>query len=115
MTTGMAAYRRLLRATATVFRGDVEALQESRSKIRTEFFANRDVSDPEKLKQLYADVADLDQFLRENIVQGTLNERGNYGFKLAAGQSSESCADAIRPAGAAVEDEEKAREQQAPK
>ena len=42
---GRAAFRMLMRARASAFKGDTFALRESAQKLREEFLKNKDVSD----------------------------------------------------------------------
>ena len=77
-----AAFRRLMRARADLFQGDAYALDESRSKLREEFGAQREVSDPEQIAELLRGADEVEELLRENVVQGRLNERGNYAVKV---------------------------------
>lgn len=80
-------YRKLLKSTIVAFRNDTMALQRyellftrsnknnfheyrSRELLRTEFIKNKDVHDVESLNKMYADVDDVDEMLRYNLVQG---------------------------------------------
>jgi hypothetical protein len=51
----------------------------ARLQLREEFLKNKNVTDPHDLAQLMRGVEEVDEMLRFNIVQGTMNERGNYG------------------------------------
>lgn len=77
-----AAYRAVLRAQRIAFHGDKEMIRASQTAARTEFdkgvasFASGDENyDMEKSLEMAHDAA---QFIRTNIVQAPLNERGNY-------------------------------------
>ena len=45
-----------------------------------EFLKNKSVTDPDELKALFRGVEEVDEMLRFNVVQGELNENGNYGM-----------------------------------
>lgn len=80
--TALGAYRTLLRAQRQVFGGDAVALEGARAQTRAEFAKYRDESDPERISTLIADALDTAEFMRLHIVQGTLNERGNYAVAI---------------------------------
>ena len=77
-----AAFRRLMRARAALFRDDAYALRESRLKLREEFGAQAGVSDAAQVAELLRGADEVEELLRENVVQGRLNERDNYAFKV---------------------------------
>ncbi|EKX33916.1 hypothetical protein GUITHDRAFT_155902 [Guillardia theta CCMP2712] len=77
-----AAYRRLMRARELVFRNDLLMLAESRRELRRYFLENRNVSDPEKLKQLMQDVDEAEEMLRHQIVQGERKGDGEYAMNI---------------------------------
>lgn len=83
-----------------MFAGDIEALQVSREALRDRFRENMAVEDTKKIgvlsccsycclvrdlsvipttAEMIREIDDADHFLRTNIVQASLNERGNYG------------------------------------
>ena len=72
-------YRRLFRARNKLFQGDIRALAESRLAIRAEFEKNRVVSDPHHLEGLLVMIDEAEDMMLHGIVQGKLNEHGNYG------------------------------------
>lgn len=45
-----------------------------------EFLKNKSVTDPDELNALLRGVDEVDEMLRFNVVQGALNENGNYGM-----------------------------------
>ena len=71
------AYRELLKAQRSLFQNDPPARIAARVETRQHFDANAGVS-PEEAATLAADAYDTAGFLRENVAQGVLNERGNY-------------------------------------
>ena len=93
---GLAAYRRLLRSSSSVFGGDDYALVQARNEIRKNFEEHRFESDESKREALFRDVEDVVDLLKNNVLQGKQNERGNFEVKLKGGNTT-SCADAVRP------------------
>jgi hypothetical protein len=75
----LSGYRRLFRARNKLFVGDVRALAESRLAIRAEFDKNLTVGDPSHLEGLLVMIDEAEDMMLHGIVQGSLNERGNYG------------------------------------
>jgi complex III assembly factor LYRM7 len=75
----LSGYRRLFRARNKLFHGDLRALAESRIAIRAEFNKNRVVSDPYHLEGLLVMIDEAEDMMLHGIVQGKLNEKGNYG------------------------------------
>lgn len=69
--------RRLIRARRFAFKGDEELLRTAQAAIRGHFQTNRDAS-PEKLPKMLKEAEDAIEFLRNNVVQAPLNDRGNY-------------------------------------
>ena len=45
-----------------------------------EFLKNKSVTDPDELNALFRGIDEVDEMLRFNVVQGALNENGNYGM-----------------------------------
>eukprot|EP00250_Pteridium_aquilinum_P004154 c14386_g1_i1 orf=108-422(+) len=74
-------FRGLLRARRRCFAGDTRMLKESRSQIRSSFDENRGVSDPARLDQLFLEGQEAIHVFTNLIVQGKLNERGNFEIK----------------------------------
>ena len=74
----MQGYRRLLKSARRVFRGDEFAMNQARLQLLEEFLRNRNVTDPKELAELQKGIEEADEMLRFSIVQGKLNERGNY-------------------------------------
>lgn len=72
-------FRRLLKAAKFAFEGDARAIQGARTQLRTEFFRNKDIQEPEHLATLAKDVEDIEEMLRFHIVQGKRNQKGNFG------------------------------------
>eukprot|EP01026_Neomeris_dumetosa_P012466 TRINITY_DN1434_c0_g1_i3.p2 TRINITY_DN1434_c0_g1~~TRINITY_DN1434_c0_g1_i3.p2 ORF type:complete len:131 (-),score=10.69 TRINITY_DN1434_c0_g1_i3:271-612(-) len=78
----LGAYRLLLKTSMKTFRNDQLMLNESAKRIREAFDSYRLESDPAKVGQLLQDAQDAAEFLRCNIVQAELNERGSYEIKI---------------------------------
>lgn len=71
------ALRRLVRAKNEAFKGDNTMLQAASTTIREQF--RRHANSPsEKIPALLEEVENAITFLRTNVVQAPLNERGNY-------------------------------------
>lgn len=77
MQSSRSGLRKLLRATHEAFKGDTEMLHMARQTIREQFEQNRSAT-PEQLPQLQIQIDEAIDFLRNNVVQAPLNERGNY-------------------------------------
>eukprot|EP00750_Incisomonas_marina_P025926 INCI5782.1.p1 GENE.INCI5782.1~~INCI5782.1.p1 ORF type:complete len:118 (-),score=25.10 INCI5782.1:444-797(-) len=71
-------FRKLLRASRTVFGKDRDGLLTARAFIRQQFEENRNETDPEVLDELLFSIDDAISFAQTNIVQAELNEKGNY-------------------------------------
>ena len=82
--TGLASYRKLLRSVRHVFKRDAFAVQQAKIQLRAEFMKNSGVTDPDELSLLYKGVDEADEMLRFNIVQGTMNDRGNFNVDLSS-------------------------------
>jgi len=82
--SGLSYYRRLLRSVRFVFKKDVYAIQQAKIQLREEFTKNANITDTKELQQLYKGVEEVDEMLRFNIVQGTMNERGNFNVDLSS-------------------------------
>ena len=76
--TSVGAYRELLKAQRDLFKGDERARLAALAETRQHFLDNAHV-DPAKARALAADASETAGFLRENVAQAVLNERGNYG------------------------------------
>lgn len=81
--SSVAAYRELLKAQRSLFKGDAPARAAARLETRHHFLANANAS-PEEAEALAADAFDTAGFLRENVAQTVLNERGNYELNPSA-------------------------------
>ena len=57
----------------------MRALAESRLAIRAEFDKSREVADPHHLEGLLVMIDEAEDMMLHGIVQGKLNESGNYG------------------------------------
>ena len=75
-------FRSLLRTRRQCFAGDRDMLAASAKQIREEFDANRNVASGEELDNLISKAREGIEFMKVNIVQAKLNERGNYGAFL---------------------------------
>ena len=71
-----------MRLRSKVFVGDAMAASAAKAKIREEFESNEKVQDENEIKALISGIKDVEDLLSMNIVQGKLNDRGNYEVKL---------------------------------
>jgi hypothetical protein len=99
----LAGYRRLLRTANVVFKNDVFAVTQAKVQLRAEFLKQKDVTDKAELTELFKGIDDVDEMLRFNIVQGTLNERGNYDMKITEENQVTVGANQDLPGGAQLE------------
>lgn len=81
--SALSGYRRLLRTAKKVFDQDHYAISQAKIKLREEFLKNAHVENEKELTELYKGIDEVDEMLRFNIVQGKLNERGNYEMKIS--------------------------------
>ncbi|PXF45658.1 hypothetical protein BWQ96_04562 [Gracilariopsis chorda] len=73
------ALRRLIRAKNAAFRNDLEMLKVATQTLRDQAHQHR--SPPaEKRQHLLSEIEQAISFLRNNVVQAPLNQRGNYVF-----------------------------------
>lgn len=79
---GRHGYRRLLKTAKYVFKGDSFAISQAKITLRQEFLKHKHVTDTHELQELLRGIDEVDEMLKFNIVQGKLNERGNYGVFL---------------------------------
>ena len=80
MATAAAAYRGLLKAQRALFAGDLSARAAARAETRTRFLEHASAA-AEDLPTLLEDANATAGFIRENVAQSILNERGNYEMK----------------------------------
>ena len=78
-----------------MFRGDEFAMTQARLQLREEFLKNKHITDAKELAELQKGIEEADEMLRFSIVQGRLNDRGNYevngdteSFKVQASSDS---------------------------
>jgi complex III assembly factor LYRM7 len=77
--TAVSAYRALLRAQRQLFLGDAHGRTAALIETRTRFYEQSHAS-PEEVPKLVEDAHEAALFLRQNIAQAVLNDRGNYGI-----------------------------------
>lgn len=78
--TALAAYRALLRAQRDLFVNDGAALAAAHAETRSAFLAQANAK-PGDVPALVEDAFEASQFIRQNVAQAQLNERGNYGMR----------------------------------
>ena len=84
----------MFRARQKLFQGDERALRESRVALRAEFEKNRVVTDAAHLEGLFVMIDEAEDMMLHGIVQGKLNDDGNYGecfMQLAFSPSFRYC------------------------
>eukprot|EP00899_Mesostigma_viride_P027999 jgi/Mesvir1/8384/Mv12629-RA.1 len=72
------AFRGLLRAQKIAFKKDVVMQNAATAEIRRHFDESRNETDAAKVSGLLAQAAEAAEFLKSNVIQAALNERGNY-------------------------------------
>lgn len=77
----VSVYRLLTRAAKKTFSGDDAALKAAFQEIRSNFRMHDTVTDPTKIDVLLAEGREAATFLQTFVVQGRLNDRGNYAIK----------------------------------
>ena len=90
-SVGLASYRGLLRAARTTFAGDAFALSEARHELRAQFEAGRGLAGEAAQEALEA-ARDAEDFLRNNVSQASINDRGNFHVQLDDPQTTEKIA-----------------------
>ncbi|XP_055346622.1 complex III assembly factor LYRM7-like [Paramacrobiotus metropolitanus] len=80
-----AIYRQLLRTTDSVFGDDHYARCKAKDEIKDEIRKNREETDKEKVLELIKVAIQVDRVLRFGVLQGRLNDKGNYEVKFPAG------------------------------
>lgn len=80
-------YRQLIRTTKSVFGADVYAAQRAREEIAAEFRSNNALTDEDKIRENLKLALQVDRTLRYGLLQGKLNETGNYEVTFPAGFS----------------------------
>jgi complex III assembly factor LYRM7 len=76
-------FRRLLKVAVQVFGEDVYAIQAARTQLKEEFRKQSHITEKSELKQLFAGMEEVEEMLRFNIVQGRMNDHGNYDVDLS--------------------------------
>ena len=94
----LAAFRRLMRARAALFADDAYALDASRAKLREEFLAHCGVTDAGEIDELLKGAAEVEDLLRNNVVQGRQEEQeGAFKFKVKGSSSEDEFAHRAEP------------------
>ncbi|KAH9258859.1 hypothetical protein BASA82_000362 [Batrachochytrium salamandrivorans] len=79
---GLVWYRTLLRTTRELFKGDQLALIKSHQELRSKFEQSRHLTDQEQINELFEMCEDANKFMRNNVVQATKTERGNWAVDI---------------------------------
>lgn len=69
--------RRLFRAKNAAFKGDDQLLRAGSNTIRSQFESNKHAT-PAETVELLKEAEDAISFLQQNVVQSSLNSKGNY-------------------------------------
>lgn len=83
MSQSLSGFRRLMRSARVVFGSDAFAFQNAKMQLKAEFRKNSAVTDAKQLSELYKGIDEVDEMLRFNIVQGSMNDQGNYAVDLS--------------------------------
>eukprot|EP00966_Prymnesium_polylepis_P146666 3387057-Prymnesium_polylepis.1 len=83
MRPAIAAYRQLLTAQRALFANDAAGRLAARAETRARFVEHAGAP-AEQIDTLVHDALDAAGFIRENVAQTILNERGNYGERARA-------------------------------
>ena len=75
-------FRELLRARVRLFAGDKKALDASLVEIRSHFYSNKNATDEKEIQKRIRDGEEARDFLMMNVLQGKMNERGNFETSL---------------------------------
>jgi len=75
-------FRQLLRARQQLFSGDKKALDASAIEIRSHFDQHKDIANEEEIRKRIKEGKEAEMFLTTNVLQGKMNERGNFETKL---------------------------------
>ncbi|CCG82161.1 Putative uncharacterized protein [Taphrina deformans PYCC 5710] len=73
MSTGIHAYRNIIRSAGIAFKGDTATLLAARMEIRRNFEASRELTDSEQVTKVQH-AQEIAKVLRQNVVQGRLDE-----------------------------------------
>lgn len=71
----------------TTFDGDYEMFHRTRIQTRRKILENKDLTDPIKIQEKIFFGEEARQFLNVNVMQGKLQESGNYRFKARKQQT----------------------------
>ncbi|KAK6581675.1 hypothetical protein PZA11_005372 [Diplocarpon coronariae] len=79
----LVAYRNILRSTRLAFGGDMQLIRAARTETRNAFLKNAALAptDPQ-LGPAIAHAKEVAKILRENVVQGKLDEAGKYKLRI---------------------------------
>jgi hypothetical protein len=103
------AYRALMRAVRATFRGDAAALARCRAEARAHFARGAALAaGSAEARAALLEAHDAARFLRQSIVQASLNAQGRYAMRVDAGHgdgaASAGAAEAAEAAAAAAQE-----------
>jgi len=90
----LSIFKQLLRTREEVFRGDQNALQVAREKIKTEFLKHKAESDPTKIDELIKVAKESEELLRTKIIQA--QEVKPHVFRIRQDHFTARCVSAKR-------------------
>jgi complex III assembly factor LYRM7 len=74
-------YRRLLKTMMKTFTGDYNMFHQTRIEARRKIREHADLRDPVEIQEKIFFGEEVRDFLEVNVMQGNLQENGNYRFK----------------------------------
>lgn len=75
-------YRRLLKTMMVTFDGDYEMFHRLRIEARKKILESKDLTDPVQIQDKIFFGEEARNLLQSNVIQGKLQESGNYRFKV---------------------------------
>ncbi|ODN00965.1 Complex III assembly factor LYRM7 [Orchesella cincta] len=90
----LSVFKQLLRTRQQVFRGDQNALQAARDKIKTEFLKHKAETDPGKIDELIKVAKESEELLRTKVIQA--QEVKPHVFRIRKDHFTERCVTAKR-------------------
>uniref|UniRef100_A0A7S0ULM7 Complex 1 LYR protein domain-containing protein n=1 Tax=Polytomella parva TaxID=51329 RepID=A0A7S0ULM7_9CHLO len=78
MSRALILYRNLWRTINKTFAGDNTAVTASRTELRNQFKANKNLTDPLQINTLLQDAEEANEFLKTSVVQATKSGCGSY-------------------------------------
>mmetsp|Transcript_28209 Transcript_28209/g.71928 ORF Transcript_28209/g.71928 Transcript_28209/m.71928 type:complete len:102 (-) Transcript_28209:752-1057(-) len=97
-TNSLRAFRSLLKQIYKTFEGDGRAISAAKQEARTQFQANKGLTDQAEISQKIADANEATAFIRESIVQARKSSCGTYEVrKDQAAQLQQMAPEVVKP------------------